>query len=166
MAIKSALCFTSWIFFCTRVWCYRTALVASPDFVPLVSIKACLHNATSIIGFFCAIMLKPQTWFMSQWIWKELCTSQRTGFANIGPTFIKFIDWALNKFSIKKSCSEFSVLILLLYSKRVTILRGFLLMIWLTANRLCKERGRLVLQMQGLSFLGKINFRFLLKRGS
>ena len=30
---------------------------------------------------------------------------------------------------------------------------------------LCKAHGKLVLQMQGLSFLGKLNFRFLHKKG-
>ena len=47
-------------------------------------------------------------------------------------------------------------------SQRATILRGFLSEL-LTATRLCKAHGRLGLQMQGLNFLGKLDFRFLHK---
>ena len=32
-------------------------------------------------------------------------------------------------------------------------------------DRLCKACGRLVMQMQGLSFLGKLDFRILHKNG-
>ena len=42
---------------------------------PFVFIKACSHDATCILGFFCTVMSKPKKWFTSQWIWKELCTS-------------------------------------------------------------------------------------------
>ena len=45
------------------------------------------------------------------------------------------------------------------YSQRI------LSTIWLTATRLCRVYGRLILQMQGLSFLGKLDFRFLPKNG-
>ena len=78
-----------------------------------VFIKACSQDATFIIRFFCIIMLKPKKWFMNQWIWKELCTSQNKTLSTfslsphvqvlqmLARSFIKFILWALNKFTIE-----------------------------------------------------------------
>ena len=93
-------------------------------------------------------MLKPKKWFMNQWIWKELCTSQNktlSAFTKIENLF-------------RFQCIDFT-------SERVAILREFLSTIWLTATGLCNARGRLMLQMQGLIFLGKLDFRFLHKNG-
>ena len=39
--------------------------------------------------------------------------------------------------------------------KRVTVLRGFLSTIYLTTTRLCRARGRLVLQVQFVEFSGE-----------
>ena len=91
---------------------------------------------------------------MNQWIWRELCTSQSKTLSafNLSPhawSLLKFIHWALNKFSIElKTYSEFSELISLLYSNIVTILRGFSSRIWLMTTRLCKARSRKVFQFQ------------------
>ena len=48
-----------------------------------------------------------------------------------------------------------------------TLARSFIKCIhWLITTRFCKARGRLVLQMQGLSFLEKLVFWLLHKNGS
>ena len=93
-----------------------------------VFIKACSHNAIFIIGFFCTIMLKQKKWFMNEWIWKQPCTSQNKSLSafslsthvqvlqTLARSFIKFILWSITSFQlnwkIKKTCSEFSVLVL------------------------------------------------------
>ena len=66
----------------------------------------------------------------------------RTGFANVDPIFYK----------VHSLSSEFRVQCIDFISEKVTIFRGFLSTIRLTATRLCKAHGRLVFQMQGLSF--------------
>ena len=61
-------------------------------------------------------MLKSKKWFMNEWIWKGLCTNQIKTLSvfSLSPhicvlletlawSFIKFILWALNKFSIELS---------------------------------------------------------------
>ena len=83
-------------------------------------------------------------------------------------SFIKFIHWALSKFQyiewnrklVQSSVNWF----LLLYSKTVTIFRGFLSTIWFTTTRLCKARGRLMSQMQLVEFSGKAWFQIFTQK--
>ena len=123
-----------------------------------VFIKACSHSVTCIVRFFCTIMLKAKKSFMNQWIWKELCISRNIPLSLHSITtrlrsFIKFIFWAQTNFQLNWIENLFRVKCINI-SERFTILRGFLSPIGLTAIRLCKTRGRLVLQMQGWVFCG------------
>ena len=140
-----------------------------------VFIEACSHDETCIIGCFWTIMLKPRKWLMNQRIRKELCTSQNKALSafsllphvhdlqRLTWSFMKFIHWALNKLNCMENLLRVQWIDFI--SKGVTILRGFSSAIWLTATRLCKAHYRLMMQMQGLRFLGKIDFWFLLKNG-
>ena len=136
-----------------------------------VFIKACSHDATGIIRFL--FTLKPKKWFMNQWIWKELRTSQnkilsvlqsittRTGSANVGSIFFKVhIHWALNKFSIElnRNLVQSSVNWFYYCTVKSYCSQRILSTIWLTTTRLCKACGRLVLQMQLVEFSGEARF--------
>ena len=79
-----------------------------------VFIKACSHDATCIVGFLYyyaetkemiheSVNLKGVVYEPKQNSFSIQSFTKSTGFANVGPALVKFIDWALNKFSIKLS---------------------------------------------------------------
>ena len=77
-------------------------------------------------------------------------------------SFIKLIFWSQTSFQLNWIENLFRVQCIDI-SEIFTILRGSLSTIGLRATRFCKARGRLVLQIQGLSFLEKLDFRFFHK---
>ena len=138
-----------------------------------VFIKACSHDATCIIGFFGTIMPKPKKWFMNEWIWKELCTSQIKTLSafSLSPhiqvlqmlaqSFIKLILWALNKLSIelnRRLCqsSESSVYSYQwkIYCSQTTVINDLI-----DSNQVLQSTWQTVVAKARLEFSGEARFQ-------
>ena len=125
---------------------------------PFVFIKADSHHATYIIVYFCSIMLK-----LKKWLFITLSAFSLSPHVQVLQTlawlFMMFIHWALDKFSfeLNRKLVQSSVCIDFI-SKKVTILRGLSLTIWLTATRLCKAHWQTGDANTRLRFSGEARF--------
>ena len=160
------------------LWCFWIGFL-------FVFIKACAHDATWIIRYFCTVMMKSKIWFMNQWIWKELCTSQNKTLSafslsphvkvsqTLAQSFIVPEFWTrfsieLNRKLVQSSVNWFyycTVKELLFSEDFYQRFDWQIITIDFTTTRLCRARGSQVVQMLVFSFLWTPDFRFLHKNG-
>ena len=71
-----------------------------------IFVEAGSQDAICIIRFFSTIMLKPKRQFTYHWIWKELCTTNRTVWTGLNALKLQY--WQF-KYLAYKTCHRFDI---------------------------------------------------------